>query len=191
MVYLLLDRMKTNVSIQLTSEFSNTPIEFSSGRCRLGGDYNDFFKGVLKKYNKYCNFIMKVNKVKKSTSRKKSSPFWQGKMICKHASCQCTVSIKIPPDQKTLQMTFSGKIIHIRKREVDNLKGNREDKLKEKLLNMPNLTPFDFHRPILTAITLQQATGEMVGQHQKFSHKLSLNVVDLWLHKKWKALYLR
>ena len=77
---------------------------------------------------------MKVNKVKKSTSRKKSSLFWQGKMICKHASCQCTVSIKIPPDQKTLQMTFSGKVTHIRKMEV--AKPHSSDFHRDKLSNI-------------------------------------------------------
>ena len=58
----------------------------------------DIIYAVLKRENKYCNFVMKRQRIKKSNSQKKCGPFWKASICCKRPECSMNATLSIPDE---------------------------------------------------------------------------------------------
>ena len=115
---------------------------------KLGNDFGDYFRRILEKSNKYCNFIFTYNHVKDQNSRKLNALFWNGKVKCKHVSCNCSAELFIESEHEdVVKIMFEGDIHHdLHHREANDLKGEARQKMRKKLFSSPTTPTADMYR---------------------------------------------
>ena len=115
---------------------------------KLGNDFGDYFRRILEKSNKYCNFIFTCNHVKDQNSRKLNALFWNGKVKCKHVSCNCSTELFIESEHEdVVKIMFEGDIHHdLHHREANDLKGEARQKMRKKLFSSPTTPTADMYR---------------------------------------------
>ena len=127
---------------KLPTEWKNLKI-IDKGSHRI---YHNNFKtllfSMLRDINRFCNFVIKRQRLPKTDSQKKKGPHWTCYLKCKRQECPVKLTAVIASaDSADISLNFQGHVHHnIRKTTADNISGHERDALKnhiEKNLSTP------------------------------------------------------
>ena len=106
----------------------------TKGKSRVfAGEYKNIFLGFLRTVNRFCNFVVKRQRLKAIESRKTMGPFWCGYFQCKRKECPVKVKLILHSQfSDNIHMEFQGNVYHdVRKIYADDIRGIDREELKD------------------------------------------------------------
>lgn len=130
-----------------------TPVRSKSGRLKLPTGWTEIFLKHMKQSNPYCCFSFTGNRVRALGSRKRTTPYFRGKAVCRHSDCLVQARLTVTTNDeasRTVTLTYTDNVNHdtsyITARQV---KGKVRQEIAEKL---SNVCPSKYHHDRLNAI---------------------------------------
>ena len=123
------------VTVALPSLFSKDKVLTSKNHYgKFDSSLMKDLKRYLKSYNEVCVYVVKTNKIKVPGSKRKTSRYWHGELVCKNKLCKHKVDLEINHLETQLSMKFKGDICHDILDPVSNkISGKERDALKAEM----------------------------------------------------------